>query len=80
MGIEAKRREKLKKMSERDRLKAEEEYKKEEQKRKAHELPHPVSEVFVFSVVGTKLRCLLRSSFSSFHQCETTLDSPNVVT
>ena len=80
MGIEAKRREKLKKMSERDRLKAEEEYKKEEEKKKAHELPHPVSEVSVFSVVGTKLWYLLCFRFSPFHQCEATLDSPYCVT
>ena len=42
MGLEAKRREKLKKMSERDRLKAEEEFRKETETRKAHHMPHPV--------------------------------------
>ena len=42
MGIEAKRREKLKKMTERDRLKAEEEFRKEAEARKAHHVPHPV--------------------------------------
>lgn len=42
MGIEAQRREKLKKMTERDRLKAEEEFRKEGEARKAHHVPHPV--------------------------------------
>ena len=42
MGIETKRREKLKKMNERDRLKAEEEFMKEEETRKVHHVPHPV--------------------------------------
>ena len=43
MSIEAKRREKLKKMNERDRLKAEEEYKNQEKKKKEAHLRHPVS-------------------------------------
>ena len=50
MGIEARRQEKLKKMTERDRLKAEEEFRKEAEARKANHVP-PTSQPYTAGVV-----------------------------
>ena len=46
MGVELQRRDKLKKMNERERIKAEEEYQKEMEERRKQKMPHPVGHCF----------------------------------